>query len=295
MKKSLLIDGNALLYKAFYASFFLLEKGEGLDSEGNPINALRTFAMMMINLREKFYESNILVAFDEKNLDTYRTKHSFYKEGRRKTPEELHYQKPLIEKFLTLYGIKFFSHKNFEADDIIGILSKKYSEEKIKVDIITSDKDLLQLVNENVSVHISKKGVSEMIEYKLDNFNELTNGLKPYQIKDLKGIMGDSSDNLKGIIGIGQKGAMTLLESYSTLENVIENVGELSPSLQKKINDGKDLGMLCKSIATIITEGNLHIEFEDTIVKSIEKNELVSFLRDNSIHNIANRIEEKWY
>ena len=134
-----------------------------------------------------------------------------------------------------------------------------------------------------------------MIEYKSDNFNELTNGLKPYQIKDLKGIMGDSSDNLKGIIGIGQKGAMTLLKSYSTLENVIENVGELSPSLQKKINDGKDLGMLCKSIATIITEGNLDIEFEDTLVKPIEKNELVSFLRDNSIHNIANRIEEKWY
>ncbi len=294
MKKALLIDGNALLYKAFYASYFLLEKGEGLDNKGNPINALRTFSMMMMNLRSKFYTSHVLVAFDEKDLKTFRTKHSFYKDGRRKTPEELHYQKPLIEEFLTLFGLDFFSHNCFEADDIIGILAKKYSKEGIKVDIVTSDKDLLQLVDKNINVHISKKGVSEMTEYREDNFASLTNGLKPSQIKDLKGIMGDSSDNLKGIIGIGEKGAMTLLSEYETLENIIMNIDSLSPSIQKKVKDGKDLGILCKSIATIITDADLKIEFDDIFVKPLIKNELISFLKRNSLYNIAKRIEEKW-
>ena len=294
MEKLLLIDGNALLYKAFYASYFLLSQGEGLDIDGNPINALRTFSMMMMNLRQRFSEHHVLVAFDQKNLKTYRTEHSFYKEGRSKTPEELHYQKPLIEKFLTLFGFTYFSHVNFEADDIIGILAKKYSKEGAKIDIVTSDKDLLQLVDNNTSVHISKTGVSEMLEYRMDNFKELSNGLEPSQIKDLKGIMGDSSDNLKGIKGIGQKGAMSLLETYCTLENVIENVNDLSLSMQRKVNEGKELGILCKSIATIITEGDLGIELSDVSVKPIKKNELIKFFNENSIYNISKRIEEKW-
>lgn len=294
MKRALLIDGNALMYKAFYASYFLMEKGQGFDDHGRPINALRTFSMMILNLTEIFRDSNILVAFDEKGLQTYRTQHSFYKEGRSKMPEELIFQKPLITRVLELAGIEQISSPTLEADDIIGILAKRYASEGIEVDIVTSDKDLLQLVDNNINVHISKVGVSEMIEYTNDNFSDLFLGLKPSQVIDLKGIMGDSSDNLAGIKGIGEKGAIKLIHEYGTLENVIAHKYELSPGIAKKIEEGMELGLLCKSIATIMTEGDIDILFESLTVNTIDKFELISFLREYSIHSVANKLERLW-
>ncbi|NQX83401.1 MAG: 5'-3' exonuclease [Mycoplasmataceae bacterium] len=294
MKKALLIDGNALMYKAFYSSFFLMERGEGFDDKGRPINALRTFSIMILNLVERFNDSHVLVAFDEKGLETYRTKHSFYKAGRSKMPEELISQKPLIIKALDLSGVKHVSSPILEADDIIGTLSKKFSNNGIKVDIITSDKDFLQLVDMNINVHISKTGVSEMIEFTKDNFSNLFLGLNPNQIIDLKGIMGDSSDNLEGIKGIGEKGAVKLLSEYKNLESILENIKELTPVLQKKIQDGKKMGILCKSIATIIIDAKIDIEFETISFSPINREKLISFLREYSIHSVANRLEKKW-
>ncbi len=294
MNKVLLIDGNALMYKSFFASAFLLEKGEGLDGAGNPINAVRTFSTMILNLTEMFPEHHMLVAFDEHGVQTYRSKHDFYKAGREKTPSQLIYQKPLITEALDLAGIDWYSDVNFEADDIIGILSKDFSKDGYLVDIITSDKDLLQLVDKNVNVYISKTGVSEMEEYTIENFGEKYFGLTPDQVRDMKGIMGDSSDNLPGIRGIGEKGAVKLLQEYNCIENVIDSVENLTPAMKMKIIEGRDMGLLCKDIATIITEGDLGITFEQLKVGPASKNELLSFLRFNSIHGLANRLEKKW-
>ena len=293
-KKIILIDGNALMYKAFYASAFLMKKGQGFDSEGRPINALATFSTMILNLRERFDESNMLVAFDEKGLQTYRTKHEFYKAGRTRMPDELITQKPLILKFLELSGISQKSHPNLEADDIIGILSKKYSREGIEVDIVTSDKDLLQLVDNNVNVYISKTGVSDMEEYTINNFSEKFFGLNPSQVIDLKGVMGDASDNLAGIKGIGEKGAVKLLNEFGTLENIIEHKDSFSPSIKTKIEEGFEMGILCKEIATIITDYDLEIDFNSTLVKPPRWQELIAFFRYYSINGIANRLEKKW-
>ena len=294
MKKALLIDGNAILYKAYYASSYLLEKGEGLDSDGNAINALRTFAMMMMKIREMWNDSHILVVFDAKGTQTYRTEHSFYKANRLKTPEELNRQRPLVREFLELYGIEWTEDARFEADDIIGILSKRYSKIGIQVDIITSDKDLLQLVKENVRVFISKTGVSKMIENNVDNFSNLNLGLQPYQIVDLKGLMGDSSDNLPGIRGIGEKGAIKLLSEFGSLEKIILNKDTLSTSFIKKIEEGKEMGILCKKIAKIMDDGDFIIPFETTSINKVDMFELVRFLNINSIHSLAERIKEKW-
>gem|GEM_PF-1782255 len=283
MKKTLLIDGNALMYKAFYASSIFLQRGAGFDDAGNPVNALRTFAMMMLKLRQKFDSKYVLVAFDQKDLKTYRTEHDFYKDKRKPMPQELIYQIPLIMEFLQLFGFKSFSHPELEADDIIGILSNHHAKEGYQVNIVTSDKDLLQLVKENVTVYLSKTGVSDMVEYNNDNFCALCHGLSPSQIKDLKGIMGDSSDNLKGIKGIGEKGAITLLNKYGTLEEVIKNKDDLSNALRMKISDGSEHGLLCKNIATIITEKDLSLTDDDICLQSINKNELVYFLKRNSV------------
>ncbi len=294
MEKVLLIDGNALMYKSYFASSFFLDKGQGLDRNGNPINALRTFSTMILNLTEMFPTHKMLVAFDAKGVSTYRNEFDFYKAGRAKTPDELNYQRPLIFKALEHANIEMYSSQDYEADDIIGILSKKFSDEDIIVDVITTDKDLLQLVNNNVNVHISKTGVSEMIEYNINNFGDLYYGLSPEQVKDIKGLMGDSSDNLPGIKGIGEKGAVKLLHEYGTLENVIENADSLSPSLRTKVNEGCETGLLCKKIATIITEGDLNIELEQLTIGPASRVDLINFLKANSINQLAYRLEKKW-
>ncbi len=294
MERVLLIDGNALMYKSYFASAFLLEKGEGFDQNGKPINALRTFSTMILNLTEMFPEHHLLVAFDEKGLQTYRTQHDFYKAGRSKMPEELIYQKPLIEQALDLAGIDRYSSPNYEADDIIGILAKKFAKEGKKVDIVTSDKDLLQLVDTNIDVYISKTGVSEMILHTEENFAELYHGLTPQQVIDMKGIMGDSSDNLPGIRGIGEKGAVKLLTEFGTFDNIVANRELLTPGLKNKIEEGEEMGRLCKSIATIITDGELQIDFEQLKVGPAARGDLIHFFKSNSIHGICNRLEKKW-
>lgn len=294
MKKVLLIDGNALMYKSYFASSFFLEQGQGLDDRGNPINALRTFSTMIYNLTEMFNEHHMLVAFDEKGVTTYRSEHDFYKAGRSKTPDELIYQKPLILESLDLAGIEHYASVNYEADDIIGILAKQFSNEDILVDVITSDKDLLQLVDKNVNVHISKTGVSEMIEYNNDNFADLYFGLTPDQVRDMKGIMGDSSDNLPGIKGIGEKGAVKLLLEYGDLDGVIKAADSFTPGLRNKVEEGKEIGVLCKHIATIITEGDLPIDYDQLRIGPADKQNLVNFLKYNSINGLANRLELKW-
>ncbi len=294
MEKVLLIDGNALMFKSYFASAFLLEKGEGLDKDNNPINALRTFSMMIFNLTEKFPEHKMLIAFDAHGAKTYRSEHSFYKDGRKATPPELIRQIPLIIQAIEHANIEWFSSMEHEADDIIGILSKKFSEEGNLVDIITTDKDLLQLVTPRVNVHISKTGVSEMIKYTVENFADLYYGLEPHQVIDMKGIMGDSSDNLPGIKGIGEKGSVKLLLEHGSIEKVIESVEQFTSSLRNKIEEGKEMGMLCKNIATIITDGDLGIELEALSVGPACREDLVQFLKDNSIHGLANRLEKKW-
>ncbi len=294
MEKLLLIDGNALMYKSYYASSFFLDKGQGLDRNGNPINALRTFSVMISNLTEMFPTHKMLVAFDEKGLQTYRNQYDFYKAGRSKTPDELNYQRPLIFKALDLAGIEMYSSPDYEADDIIGILSNRFSKQGVLVDVITSDKDLLQLVDENVNVHISKTGVSEMIEYNINNFSELYHGLTPQQVRDIKGVMGDSSDNLPGIKGIGEKGAVKLLLEYGTLESIIENLNDFTPSMKSKIEEGKEMGLLCKDIATIITDGKVDVELEQLKVGPACRVDLVNFLKANSINQLAYKLEKKW-
>jgi DNA polymerase-1 len=180
-----------------------------------------------------------------------------------------------------------------EADDIIGTLSTRFSNQGIKVTIVTSDKDLLQLVNSNVKVLISKVGVSDMLEYNINNFKELNDGLNPSQIIDLKGIMGDNSDNLKGVKGVGPKTAINLLNEYKTLENIILNIDNLPKSLFDKFNIQSDDAFLCKKIATIIIDGDVKISLDEMKQGDINKKDLVKFLEYNSIYNVANIINKK--
>jgi DNA polymerase-1 len=161
---------------------------------------------------------------------------------------------------------------------VIGIVAKYADINNIKVDIVTTDKDLLQLVTNNVKVHLSIKGVSIMDEYTMENFSEKFNGLTPSQIIDFKALAGDSSDNIEGIRGIGDKGAIKLLLEYKTFENIVSNVNNLTLGLKTKIMDNLETGRLSYSLATIITETDIEINFENMMIKTPDQAALIDFL-----------------
>ena len=241
MEKLVLIDGNSLINRAFYAMPVLSTK------DGTYTNAVYGFMNMFFKMLGEEKPTFVGVAFDLK-APTFRHKmYAEYKGTRKPMPEELRPQIPLLKDLLSIMGIKTFELEGSEADDIIGTIAKATD---VKTIIITGDKDSFQLVDEQTEVHFTKRGITDVEIYNLDNFTEKTE-LLPCQIIDLKALMGDSSDNIPGVSGIGEKTAKTLLKEYSTVDNLYEHTSELKGKLKEKIIDGKESAFLSKTLATI--------------------------------------------
>ena len=198
MEKLVLIDGNSLSFRAFYALPLLTNRA------GIHTNAIYGFAMLLEKLKRR-EPTHFLVAFDAGKTTFRHQTFSDYKGGRQKTPPELSEQFPLIRQLLDAYQIKHYELENYEADDIIGTLSKEADEAGIKTIIVTGDRDLTQLASENVTIYYTKKGVTDVDHYTPEFIAEKYNGLQPSQIIDMKGLMGDTSDNIPGIAGVGEK------------------------------------------------------------------------------------------
>lgn len=241
MEKLVLIDGNSLINRAFYAMPVLTTK------DGTYTNAVYGFMNMFFKMLAEEKPTFVGVAFDLK-APTFRHKmYAEYKGTRKPMPEELRPQIPLLKELLTIMGIKTFELEGSEADDIIGTIAKATD---VKTIIITGDKDSFQLVDEQTEVHFTKRGITDVEIYNLDNFTEKTE-LVPSQIIDLKALMGDSSDNIPGVSGVGEKTAKSLLKEYSTIDNLYEHTNELKGKLAEKIISGKDSAFLSKTLATI--------------------------------------------
>ena len=241
MEKLVLIDGNSLINRAFYAMPVLSTK------DGTYTNAVYGFMNMFFKMLAEEKPTFVGVAFDLK-APTFRHKmYAEYKGTRKPMPEELRPQIPLLKELLTTMGIKTFELEGSEADDIIGTIAKATD---VKTIIITGDKDSFQLVDEQTEVHFTKRGITDVEIYNLNNFTEKTD-LSPSQIIDLKALMGDSSDNIPGVPGIGEKTAKTLLKQYSTIDNLYEHTDELKGKLAEKIIGGKESAFLSKTLATI--------------------------------------------
>ena len=241
MEKLVLIDGNSLINRAFYAMPVLTTKS------GENTNAVYGFMNMFFKMLATEKPTYVGVAFDLK-APTFRHKmFADYKGTRKPMPEELRPQIPLLKEVLRLMGIKTFELEGSEADDIIGTIAKATS---VKTIIITGDKDSFQLVDDETEVHFTVRGISDVEVYDNQNFFDKTE-LFPSQITDLKGLMGDSSDNIPGVSGVGEKTAKTLLKQYKTIENLYEHTDELKGKLQEKIVLGKDSAFLSKTLATI--------------------------------------------
>ena len=289
MDKIILIDGNSLSYRAFYAMPALKNK------KGLYTNSVYGFTLMLEKILEDTKPKYALVAFD-KGKETFRHKsYEAYKGTRDKTPNELVEQFGYVRELLDSYGIKYEEHLDYEADDIIGSYAKIAEKAGLEVIIVSGDKDLTQLASDNITVYYTKRGVTEIDYYTPEFINEKY-GLTPQQIIDMKGLMGDKSDNIPGIAGIGEKTAIKLLTEYKTVENVLENIDNISgKKLKERLTEGKEDAILSKKLATIFTDVPVDNKIEDLTFKEdrekkkelFEKLEFVSFLRKLSQENSA--------
>ena len=242
--KFIIIDGSSLVHRAFYALPALLNKN-GLNT-----GAVYGFLNMLIKLLQDEQPEFIAVAFD-KSRKTFRTEmYAEYKAQRKATPTELSEQFPLIYDLVRSFGINVLELGGYEADDIIGTLARQAEEQGINSVIVTGDKDALQLIDQNTMVLLTKKGISEV---KLMDVAALQDeyGLIPIQITDLKGLMGDSSDNIPGVPGVGEKTALKLLAEYQSVEKLLEHVDEVKGKLGEKLAQNKEIAILSKKLATI--------------------------------------------
>ncbi|MGC7689553.1 DNA polymerase I [Staphylococcus epidermidis] len=259
MNKLVLIDGNSLSFRAFYA-LPLLSNHAGIHT-----NAVYGFAMLLEKIIKEEKPNHFLVAFDAGKTTFRHSKYSEYKGGRQKTPPELSEQFPYIRQLLDAYHIKRYELDNYEADDIIGTLSRQADEEDFETIIITGDRDLTQLATDNVTIYYTKKGVTDVDHYTPKFIAEKYNGLVPKQIIDMKGLMGDTSDNIPGVAGVGEKTAIKLLNQFESVEGVYEHIEEVTAKkLKEKLINSKDDALMSKDLATINVHSPIEVSLEDT-------------------------------
>ncbi|MDQ0208091.1 DNA polymerase I [Alkalicoccobacillus murimartini] len=287
MKKLILIDGNSIAYRAFFALPLLT------NEKGIYTNAVYGFTTMLLKILEDDQPTHILVAFDA-GKSTFRHKtYSEYKGTRQKTPPELSEQLPFIRELLDAYGIKRYEAIDYEADDIIGTLANRAEKDGWNVKVISGDKDLLQLVTKQVEVYLTKKGITNMDRYDLAAIDEKY-GITANQIIDLKGLMGDSSDNIPGVPGIGEKTALKLLKEFGSVETVLESVDQISgKKMKERLVEHHDQALLSKKLATIYTEVPVDLGLEELSFGEYDVQKVTSFFKDLDFSSLLSRLPDE--
>ena len=288
MKKVILVDGNNLMFRSFYATLY---SGSMMtNKEGFPTNALYGFVNMMHKIIDEEKPEYIMVAFDIGK--TFRhEKYDYYKGKRDETPDDLKKQFPVAKKILNAMGIKYFELTGYEADDIIGTFAKKIDENNDYIGtIISSDKDLLQLISDDVEVKLLKPKDYVRMNHKV--FFD-TYGLEPIKMIDLKSLMGDASDNIPGVKGIGEKTALKLLQEYGSLDGVYENIDNIKGATHDKLAADKDNAYMSYDIATIYREVPIDTSFENIKYLGEETDELIDIYNDLDFHSFLRKTPKK--
>ncbi|MDF2945469.1 MAG: polA [Bacillales bacterium] len=286
-KKLVLIDGNSIAYRAFFA-LPLLNNNKGIHT-----NAIYGFAMMLLKILETEKPSHVAVAFDIGKKTFRHDKFDDYKGGRQKTPPELSEQFPFIRELLDAFNINQVGLENYEADDLIGTYAKIACDENIQTKIISGDKDLLQLVTHCTVVSLTKKGITETEDFTIEHLHEKY-GLKPDQMIEMKGLMGDKSDNIPGVPGVGEKTALKLLHEYGNLENIYENIDAIpGAKLKEKLIDNKDLAFLSRELATIHKEVPIELAIDNTVYNGMDAQKVAAFFKDLGFNSLLSRVEPK--
>lgn len=288
MSKVLLIDGNSLMFRAYYATAYtgnLMQSKSGLYT-----NAIFGFVNMIHKLVNDDVDK-VFVAFDA-GKQTFRHKQfDSYKGGRKPMPEEFRVQIPYIKKYLDIMNIKHYECLDYEADDLVAAYAMQSNDAGDTITIVSGDKDLLQLAKGNITVALTKKGITELDEYTESNFKEKM-GFYSYQVPDYKGLVGDSSDNLPGIKGIGEKTALKLLEDYNSLEGIIENINSLKGKVQSTILENKETGLMCKQLATLKYDFELPFSLNEIDKEKPNYDQLIEFFKELDFYSLLKKIEK---
>lgn len=288
MEKIILVDGNNLLFRSYYATAY---SGNFMkNSKGFPTNALYGFTNMINKIINEECPTYMIVAFDKGK--TFRhEKYEQYKDGRIEMPDELKVQFPLAKELLTHMGIKYYECDNYEADDIIGTFAKYCDEEEDFIGtIVSSDKDLLQLISHDVDIKLLKQ--KDYIRYNEKSFKDAY-GIEPINIIDLKALMGDSSDNIPGVKGIGEKTALKLLHDYKTLNGVYDNLDKLTPKMREKLENDKDNAYMSYDLATIYKEVPMEISIPDIKLKNKNSDKLNEMYKELEFYSFLKKEEKK--
>ena len=269
MKKLVLIDGNSLLNRAFYATPVFTTKS------GMPTNAIFGFVKLLLKILGDVKPEYLVVAFDLKAPTFRHRMFKDYKATRKGMPDELAVQVEPLKSLLSAMKIAMCSKEGLEADDIIGTLSKKFD---VHSYIYTGDRDSFQLVDDKTDVYFTKRGVSDLQKLNVANFKSEV-GILPLQVIDLKALMGDKSDNIPGVPGIGEKTALNLLESFGSLNGVYENIETLSGAVRVKLSENKESAFMSYKLATIDRECDLDIKIDDCVVPKKYNSEVKELFR----------------
>ncbi len=289
-----LVDGHAVAYRAYFA----LSSGNFSTSQGDPTNAIYGFTRVILDILDE-NPDYFAISFD-RGLSGREDLYPDYKGTREKMPEDLEAQLGRIEELVRAFNIPVLALDGFEADDVIGTVTRQAEAQGCNIRIVTGDRDILQLVSAHTKVQLPKRGEHDIV-YDLAGFSELYPALTPERLPDLKGLMGDASDNIPGVKGIGEKTGLKLLEAYGTLENLYDHLAEIKGANGKKLADGRDMAFLSRQLATIIRDVPIQVDLQacvthdydpfavDAIFQALEfrtfRNRLRSLQRDDSNKN----------
>nr|WP_295969911.1 DNA polymerase I [uncultured Bacillus sp.] len=286
-KKLVLIDGNSIAYRAFFA-LPLLHNEKGIHT-----NAVYGFTMMLMKILEEEKPTHMLVAFDAGKTTFRHQTYSEYKGGRQKTPPELSEQFPFIRELLDDFRISRYELENYEADDIIGTLSLKAEKEGYEVKVFSGDKDLTQLSSNNTTVGITRKGITDIEVYTPEHIQEKY-GLTPEQIIDMKGLMGDQSDNIPGVPGVGEKTAIKLLKEFHTVEELLQSIDQVSgKKLREKLTEFKEQAMMSKELASILREAPIDVQLGDIYFKEYDKEKVLSLFKELGFRSLLAKVDDQ--
>lgn len=286
-KKIVLIDGHSILNRAFYGVPDLT------NSAGLHTNAVYGFLNIMFKILDEEKPTNLAVAFDVKQPTFRHEMYGEYKGTRKPMPEELREQVPLIKEVLSAMGIMIVELPGYEADDILGTLARRAEQDKMKVSVITGDRDLLQLATQNIEIRIpkTKKGTTEVENYYEADVKEKYQ-VTPVEFIDVKALMGDTADNIPGVPSVGEKTATSLIVQYGSVENLYEHIDELTKKkLKETLVNNKELAILSKKLATINTDSPVDMQFEDTVLKNIYTDEAFELMKKLEFKSIINKFD----
>lgn len=280
--KLLLIDGNAIVHRAFHALPFLNNKG------GAPTNAVYGFFAMVLKVMQDLESSNIIVCFDRPKPNFRQQLYAGYQSTRPKMADELSPQFKTLIDVLNKANFTVFGVDGYEADDLIGTLSREATEQKIDTVILSGDRDLMQLINHHVKLMTPIVGVTKTVLYDEDAVHARF-GLWPHQFIDYKALIGDASDNYPGVSGIGPKTAMDLINKYDTIENIYSKISDIPQKTAEKLANDAEQAMLAKKLATILLDAPVNLNPGKCKVSDIDREELLSSFIELGFHSLIKR------